>query len=300
MRADVAIAGRPPAEDAVAWQPADLEGVEAMAARYRRQVFQPHRHDGFLVGVIEAGAHAVWCRGARHLAGPASLATMDPGEVHHGGAGAAGGWRQRMLYLTPAVVGEVLEDALDRPPRSAAPHFGECFRRDRELSVAFVELHALLADGAADPLERQTRFDAVTAAVFLRYAGPAACPRPAGRAPDALERVREYLHAHLMESCPLQVLARLAGLRRRQLVDAFTSRFALPPHRYLTQLRVDTARALLAQGRPPAEVAGSVGFSDQSHFIRRFKAVVGVTPGRYQGLAAERRTFVQYSLDGPR
>ncbi len=97
--------------------------------------------------------------------------------------------------------------------------------------------------------------------------------------------MREYLHAHMAEPCPLQALARVAGLRRRQLVDAFTRRFALPPHRYLTQLRVDAARVLLAQGHQAVEVAGAVGFSDQSHFIRRFKAITGVTPGRYQGLA---------------
>jgi AraC-like DNA-binding protein len=68
-------------------------------------------------------------------------------------------------------------------------------------------------------------------------------------------------------------------------VDAFTRRFALSPHRYQTQLRVDAARALLAQGHQAVEVAGAVGFADQSHFIRRFKAITGVTPGRYQGLA---------------
>jgi hypothetical protein len=208
-------AGRPPAEDAVAWRPEGLEGVEALSAHYRRQVFRPHRHDGFLMGVIEVEGHAVWCRGARHLAGPETLATMDPCEVHHGGAGTSGGWRQRMLYLTPAAVDEVLEDALDRQVARGAPHFGECFRRDRDLAAAFLGLHALLADGAVGPLERQARFDALTAAIFLRYAGTAASPRAAGRAPEALERVREYLHAHMADPCPLHVLARVAGLRRR-------------------------------------------------------------------------------------
>jgi len=210
---------------------------------------------------------------------------MDPCEVHYGGAGTAGGWRQRMLYLTPAAVGEVLEDALDRPVAGGAPHFGECFRRDRDLAAAFLGLHALLADGAVGPLERQARFEAVTAAIFLRYAGAAASPRrgrPGPRGAGAGARVPPRSHGGAL---PAPGAARVAGLRRRQLVDAFTRRFALPPHRYLTQLRVDAARVLLAQGHQAVEVAGAVGFSDQSHFIRRFKAITGVTPGRYQGLA---------------
>jgi AraC-like DNA-binding protein len=72
----------------------------------------------------------------------------------------------------------------------------------------------------------------------------------------------------------------VAGLRRRHLVSAFRARFGLPPHRYLTQLRVDEARRLLAEGRPPGEVAAAVGFADQSHLVRRFKALLGATPGR--------------------
>jgi AraC-like DNA-binding protein len=50
----------------------------------------------------------------------------------------------------------------------------------------------------------------------------------------------------------------------------------------LTQIRIDAARALLSRGKPASEVAFAVGFADQSHFVRRFKATVGVTPGRYR------------------
>ncbi len=266
------------------FRPAGLRGVEALVARYRRHDFPPHRHDGVLMGVIEEGAHAVHCRGALHLAGPGSVATMDAGEVHHGGAAAEGGWRQRMLYVSEATLAELVEDALDRPAPPAVLHFGEPFRRDLEVAGAYRAMHALLDQGG-EPLEVQSRFEGVLRAVLGRYGGlRTAPPAPAGRA--GLERVREYLHAHLAEPCPLAELARLAGLRRRHLVAAFRARHGLPPHQYLTQLRVDAARALLAQGRPPGEVAAAVGFADQSHLVRRFKALVGATPGRYGAPAA--------------
>lgn len=77
------ISGRPPTESAVIWRPAGFAGVEALAARYTRQEFLPHRHDAFLIGIIEHGAHSVWCRGTRTAAGPGFVATFDPGEVHH-------------------------------------------------------------------------------------------------------------------------------------------------------------------------------------------------------------------------
>jgi AraC-like DNA-binding protein len=53
---------------------------------------------------------------------------------------------------------------------------------------------------------------------------------------------------------------------------------------------VGRARSLLLRGWPAARVALETGFADQSHLIRRFKRLVGVTPGRY----AERSKNVQY------
>jgi AraC-like DNA-binding protein len=39
---------------------------------------------------------------------------------------------------------------------------------------------------------------------------------------------------------------------------------------------------MLTQGEPPASVAPSLGFADQAHLTRRFKAAYGMTPGRYR------------------
>ncbi|WP_206612709.1 AraC family ligand binding domain-containing protein [Paenirhodobacter populi] len=41
----------------------ELYGIETLSARYLRQTFKPHAHDEYLLGVIDGGVHAVWCRG---------------------------------------------------------------------------------------------------------------------------------------------------------------------------------------------------------------------------------------------
>jgi len=41
------------------------------------------------------------------------------------------------------------------------------------------------------------------------------------------------------------------------------------------------ARALLARGIAPAEVAAQVGFADQSHLGRWFKRAYRITPAKY-------------------
>ena len=55
----------------------------------------------------------------------------------------------------------------------------------------------------------------------------------------------------------------------------------LPPHAYLTQVRLREARRQLLAGSSPALVAAEVGFVDQSHLIKRFRSAFGITPGQY-------------------
>ncbi len=76
-------------------------------------------------------------------------------------------------------------------------------------------------------------------------------------------------------------LAEAAGTRPFRLIRAFKRQHGLPPHAYLTQLRVRRARDMIAAGCPPALAAAEVGFADQSHLNRHFKRILGITPGRY-------------------
>ncbi|MGB5971832.1 MAG: AraC family transcriptional regulator [Nodosilinea sp.] len=56
----------------------------------------------------------------------------------------------------------------------------------------------------------------------------------------------------------------------------------LPPHAYLTHLRIAQAKQQLRQGQSLNQLALELGFVDQSHFTKTFKASVGVTPGQYR------------------
>jgi AraC-like DNA-binding protein len=38
---------------------------------------------------------------------------------------------------------------------------------------------------------------------------------------------------------------------------------------------------LIEAGEPLAQVAAGAGYSSQSHFTRRFKRIIGATPGQY-------------------
>jgi AraC family transcriptional regulator len=99
----------------------------------------------------------------------------------------------------------------------------------------------------------------------------------------ALERVLQYVEAHLNERISVQALADVAGLSTYHFARAFKQSKGLTPHDYLVQHRIEYAQKLLANSDVPlSEVALAAGFFDQSHFARRFREYVGVPPSRYR------------------
>ncbi|WP_281315363.1 AraC family transcriptional regulator [Polyangium sp. y55x31] len=99
--------------------------------------------------------------------------------------------------------------------------------------------------------------------------------------PRGVALAREYLHAHPGEQVPLDKLAAVAGLSKYHLVRAFRAAVGMPPHAYQLRLRLTRSLFLLRQGQPPSVIAYELGFADQSHYTRAFRAEFGTTPGAW-------------------
>jgi|GEM_PF-254215 len=120
---------------------------------------------------------------------------------------------------------------------------------------------------------------------LVRSWGHPSNPAPLGAArlsTRALSLVMEYMQQNLSEPIHLGDLAAIAQLSRFHFVRAFKATTRVTPMQFLEQARISHAQGLLRKGGfSVAEVAYLVGFSDQSHFTRRFHRRVGCTPGAY-------------------
>jgi len=96
-----------------------------------------------------------------------------------------------------------------------------------------------------------------------------------------LARARDFIRGHYKDSISLDDLATVSGLSRFHLAHSFVAAFGLPPHSFQIHVRVEKARSLLAAGISPALVAADTGFADQSHLIRHFRRINGITPKQY-------------------
>jgi AraC-like DNA-binding protein len=105
-----------------------------------------------------------------------------------------------------------------------------------------------------------------------------------GLSRGALQRIEEYIEAHLESALDIEELAALVRMSSSHFTRSFHRSVGLTPHRYVIQNRVMRARELLATtSLPLTEIALTTGFSDQSHFSRRFHEIVGIPPGAFRG-----------------
>jgi transcriptional regulator GlxA family with amidase domain len=80
-------------------------------------------------------------------------------------------------------------------------------------------------------------------------------------------------------SIPVDVIADRTGASVRTLERLFRDSVGLSPKQLCRIARVRRAVSLLSRERPRwADVAHVCGYSDQAHFIREFKTIIGVAP----------------------
>lgn len=254
-----------------------LPGLQLLRARFRHQTFARHSHEGYGVGVIEAGALGFFYRGENLVAPAGSINTVNPGEVHTGQAVGEQGWTYRMFYFSAEVFRQMTEAIVDRP--WPLPFLTRGVLDDPELAGLIHQTHVLLGDGQAR-LEQDTLLLTLFARLLAHHTYEPPALGATGAEPAAIRRVIDYLDAHCGEELRIDTLAGVACLSPYHFIRVFARHTGLTPHAWLMQHRARKARRLLRQGLAIADAAVQTGFADQSHLTKTFKRLFGYTPGQ--------------------
>ena len=92
-------------------------------------------------------------------------------------------------------------------------------------------------------------------------------------------RLIAYIDARLTEPIRIEDLAELLNLSESHFTRAFRTAFGTSAHDYLTRRRIEVAQSLMLTSQEPlCAIALQCGLSDQSHFTRVFRRIVGETP----------------------
>lgn len=104
--------------------------------------------------------------------------------------------------------------------------------------------------------------------------------------PERFKGLAAWARENIRSEVNVDYLARRAGLTRSHFSRAFKEETGLTPIRFLQEMRLARARALLLNsGRTVKEIAAQCGFFDTAHFSRQFAVLNGLSPSAYRSQA---------------
>jgi len=157
------------------------------------------------------------------------------------------------------------------------------------LTDTTVDIHDVFGDGgvavARAVLGRRTDASRIALVeTFLRRCAP--------ERDDSAVRMAELVYAVAQDRSILKVedLAARSGMNKRTLERRFAKYVGVSPKWVIQRYRLHEAAEQLAAGGAieQSALALRLGYSDQAHFIRDFKAIVGISPAAYARRAVHR------------
>ncbi len=98
-------------------------------------------------------------------------------------------------------------------------------------------------------------------------------------------RIKKYLNQHYSSKITIESLSKDLLCSKSTLTNTFKKSYGISIMEYLTQLRLDKAKALLDNDRLSIKsIALECGFSDQNYFTKVFQKHVNMTPSEYRQL----------------
>jgi AraC family transcriptional regulator len=183
------------------------------------------------------------------------------------------------LFLLRVARETDLHDPLELEPQWAI--------RDEQVERIAQSAEAEIQSGfGAGNLFMESLATALAAHLLARYSSRRVTLRHyrGGMSSYQLQRTKDFIEANLGEDFRLAELAANVQMSPYYFCRLFKQSTSLSPHQFVIRKRIEKGQEWLTEHRlTMAEIATNLGFSDQSHFARVFRELVGTTPKRYAG-----------------
>lgn len=256
----------------------ELGFVEVVAAKQITHSVSRHLHESLCIGIIQSGSRKCIQPHTSYEAVSGQVFIVNPGEVHACCSGNAVPYDYAVISIKNTATAML---AFHQEMQGVIPYFPHSAFFDEGLFNK-ISTFIHLSISCASLLELQTVFLELIAHLVLSYGKePASLVQNSTVNHTAITEVYQYIEHHCADEISLAQLSDRFHISSYHLTRSFTKQFGIPPHVCQTLFRIKQAKQLLAAGTPLADAAIATGFVDQSHLSRRFKEVVGMTPGRW-------------------
>lgn len=98
-----------------------------------------------------------------------------------------------------------------------------------------------------------------------------------------IDRIAENMQVEFAKNKSIEEYAQMCNISASRFAHMFCTRFGTSPHRYLINIRIAQAKALLTDtDKAIFEISKSIGYDDPFYFSRVFKKETGLSPIQYR------------------
>ena len=243
------------------------------------------KHDGVCIAVVTRGTFTYRTTQGTSVLAPGATLLGNDGQCFECGHEHGVGDRCLSFRFSPELVESVMSEL---PGACCLPFTLPNLSPLPEL-IPLVAAAATARDGTHD-----VSFEELALSLVARVGTALAGANPSARAnrllrdPGARDqrRVTEVLRrieAQSDQPLSVQQLARQAGMSPYHFLRTFRAVAGMPPHQFLLHTRLQRAAVRLRGSNDRiSAIALDAGFSDLSTFNRRFRRLLGLTPGAYR------------------
>lgn len=243
--------------------------------------FPRHVHSSFIFSLIDCGKREVSINSQKYSYRAGEMCILPPGTPHSCesiSGNTFGPHSYRTLCVSASYLQKLTEEISGRS--SIPPHFEpELIYTDFEQD-SFNYLFALQKT-IGTMLEKQTALNTFLYHAIEHFSTRKLIQKQTGPQHEALDRVKIYIDKNFKEKITLNNIAEIGCLSPFHLHKLFVKRYGISPQEYIISSRIREAKSRIQSGYSLTEAALNSGFSDQSHFSRHFKKVIGISPGRF-------------------
>ncbi len=247
-----------------------LPWAELRVSRQSPHCYRLHMHAEYSIGIVDAGAAQFQHPSGPEPVTPGTVVLIEPGVWHACNPPQTQPWSYRMLFVQA-----------DWLHKQLGGHSLRFMRRALHTPALTAWVDALCQ--WPTPAQHQHYAQSLLQLLCnpaIAQAAPTSCGQ-VDAATQAVAHALQILHQHPDTAPSVQALAHASGMSASGFIRCFKAATGVTPGAYRLNLRLNGARRLLAAGAALADTAHTMGFADQAHLQRSFKAHHALTPGRY-------------------
>lgn len=265
---------------AIYWTDSSISGLNFLSTQYSNHEFAPHTHESFAIGVVDSGALSFKYKSPSDIVPAGNIMIIHPGEVHTGKCIAESGCSYQMIYVEPNVVLKAFPDFYSKFNQDL--HFKKQNIADNYIANSIRQAFRSFSINSSPLIEKESKLQNLLEKLISRYSMPGCFGKIFKAEKIYVKKAKQFLEDNYGSDLSLKDLAKEVNISPYHLLRMFKGDLGISPHAYLTQIRIQKSKRYLIQGSSISEVAQLTGFCDQAQFTKRFKQLVGTTPGLFQ------------------